>query len=235
MQPINQVHPKEDFPGIFTYNDFNPSLVSPNSPYEILFSQTRESLLDVDIYRKFLYSAISNFRSSAFYKHYKAHLIIDLGINRCQLHPHITIGDGMEVADLEMHHHILSIFDIAYIITEHILNTYGTLTTFDLAELLRMEHEAHRVHIVMLCKTCHQLYTARTEGFKIPSTIGFGKWWELLDRYKCGITRDIAIKIYYMLKNDLYNSDPSNDKVMQLLALRDNIVKWSDMNEKFYK
>lgn len=235
LSPIPEVNAREDFPGIFTYNDYNPSLVSPNAPYEIIFSQTRESLLDVDSYRKFLYSAITHFRSSTFYRHYKAHLILDLGIDRCQLHPHITVSGETEMATLEMHHHVLSIFDIAFIITEHILNTYGTITTFDLAELLRMEHEAHRVCTVMLCKTCHQLYTSHNDNFKIPSTLGFGKWWELLARYKCGITRDIAVNIYYMLKNDLYNINDTNQKIMNLISLRDNIMNWSDMNEAFYK
>ena len=35
-----------------------------------------------------------------------------------------------------MHHNIINIHDIAYIITEHILNTVGKITTFDLVELL---------------------------------------------------------------------------------------------------
>lgn len=235
MLQLNQVNPLEDFPGIFTYDQFNPKLFSPNAPYEIYFSQTKETLIDVDLYRKFLYSAINHFRSSAFYKHYKGHLIFDLGIDRCQLHPHITITGESEVATLEMHHHVLSIFDIAYIICEHILNTYGTLTTFDLAELLRIEHENHRVNTVMLCKTCHEIYTSHNENFKIPSTLGFGKWWELLERYKCGITKQIADKVYYMLKNDLYNLDDNNDKILRLLEVRDNVKKWSDWNERFYQ
>lgn len=229
-----QVNVREDFPGVFTYNDFNPTLSSPYNPYEILFSQTKESLMDVEVYRRFLYNAITRFRQSTFYKHYKAHLIMDLGIDRCQLHPHITVSGEDEMATLEMHHHVLSIFDIAFIITEHILNTYGTLTTFDLAELMRIEHENHRVCTVMLCKTCHEIYTSKNENFKIPATLGFGKWWEFLDRYKCGITRPIALKIYYMLKEDL---DPTanNQKIMNLLKLRDNIVNWSENNEKFFK
>lgn len=235
MNQLPQVNPQQDFPGIFTYGDFNPTLLSPNSPFSIFFAQTRESLIDVDIYRRFLYSAITRFRTSTFYKHYKAHLINDLGMDRCQLHPYITVSGENEVASLEMHHHILTIFDIALIITEHVLNTYGSITTFDLAEMIRQEHEAHRVHITMLCKTCHARYSAGDPEFKIPSNIGFGKWWEFLERYKCGITRDIAVKIYYMLKNDLYNADERDKNIMEKIKLRDNILKWSEMNEKFYQ
>lgn len=232
METLSQVNAQKDYPRIFAYNASNPTLYSPDSPFDIMFYQTKETLLDTDVYRNFLYSAITRFRTSEFYKHYKRHLI-EIGINRCQLHPNITVDDE-DVASLEMHHHVLTIFDIALIITEHILNTYGSISTFDLAELLVMEHKAHRVNTVMLCKTCHQEYTYNNENFKIPSTIGFGKWWELLDRYKHGITRDMAIKIYYMLKNDLYNADTRDAKIQHLLKLRDSILDWSKDNDKYY-
>lgn len=237
MDKIDLVNPEKEFPDIYSIGEGNPSIVSPNSPYQILFSQTRDSLVDIDTYRNFLYNAIRRFRSSVFYKHYKAHLI-SLGMDRCQLHPRIVIGNedgGVEdVASLEMHHHVLTIFDIAFIITEHILNTLGTISTYDLVELIRQEHAAHRVNIVMLCKTCHELYTSHNENFKIPATIGFGKWWEFLERYRYGITREMALKIYYMLKNDLYNADTRDNKILKMLELRDNILNWSDYNEKFY-
>lgn len=231
MNTLDPIDFQKDYQYINTYDTFNPTLYSPNSPIQLTFAQTRESLLDVDVYRQFLYSAIIRFRSSIFYKHYKSHLI-QMGIDRCQLHPHIVTGED-EVATLEMHHHILTIFDIALIITEHILNTYGYITTFDLVELLRMEHAAHRIHTVMLCKTCHQLYTSGNPNFRIPATIGFGKWWEFLDRYKYGVTKEIAYKIYYMLKNDLFNSDERDKNIMEMISIRDNILKWSEYNEQF--
>lgn len=230
---IPQLNAEKDFPNIFTYNSFNPTLVSPSSPFLISFAQTKETLMDVDTYRSFLYSAITRFRTSNFYRHYKAHLI-EMGLNKCQLHPNILVDDE-DVASLEMHHHVLTIFDIALVITEHILNTYGSISSFDLAELIEMEHKAHRVNTVMLCKTCHQLYTNKNDEFKIPSTLGFGKWWEFLDRYKCGITRDLAVKIYYMLKNDLQNADERDEKIKNLLKLRDNIIDWSVNNDIYFK
>lgn len=237
MNNMDSIYVEKEFPNIYTYGDSNPVVGSAGSPYQIIFAQTRETLVDVDSYRNFLYNAIRRFRSSLFYRHYKAHLF-SLGIDRCQLHPHIVSSDDLEgnnVASLEMHHHVLTIFDIAFIITEHVLNTYGSITTFDLVELLRMEHAAHRVNVVMLCKTCHELYTSKNENFKIPATIGFGKWWEFLERYRYGITREIALKIYYMLKNDVFNSDTRDTKILKMLEVRDNILNWSDYNEKFFR
>mgnify|MGYP006345512179 CR=1 FL=1 len=210
---------------------FNPTLYSPTSPYQIMFAQTKDSLMDVDVYRNFLYSAITRFRQSNFYRHYKAHLM-QMGMDRCQLHPYLISDEDDSTATLEMHHHVLTIFDIALVITEHILNTYGYITSFDLAYLLRQVHEQHKVCIVMLCKTCHQLYTNHNDEFKIPSTLGFGKWWEFLDEYKYGITRDLAVKIYYMLKNDLQNADERDEKIKNMLSIRDKILDWSEYNEK---
>ena len=215
----NEIKPviiNSKYPDLFTYNNFNPTLYSPNSPYQIMFAQTKESLMDVDVYRNFLYSAITRFRQSNFYRHYKAHLM-QMGMDRCQLHPYLISDEEDSTATLEMHHHVLTIFDIALVITEHILNTYGYITSFDLAYLLRQVHEQHKVCIVMLCKTCHQLYTNRN------------------DEFKYGITRDLAVKIYYMLKNDLQNADERDEKIKNMLAIRDKILDWSEYNEKLTK
>jgi hypothetical protein len=228
---LNPINVNTEFSQLFTYNSFNPTLYSPMSSYQISFAQTKESLMDVDVYRNFLYSAITRFRQSNFYRHYKAHLM-QMGMDRCQLHPYLISDEEDSTASIEMHHHVLTIFDIALVITEHILNTYGYITSFDLAYLLRKVHEEHKVCIVMLCKTCHQLYTNRNDEFKIPATLGFGKWWEFLDEYKYGITRDLAIKIYYMLKFDLQNADTRDENIKNMIAVRDNILNWADYNEK---
>lgn len=235
MNTLSPVKIEKDFPNIFTYNNFNPTIDSPTSPFSISFAQTKETLMDVDVYRNFLYSAIRKVRSSQFYKHYKSHMM-QMGFTKCQMHPNIISSDedDYEVATLELHHHVLTIFDIALIIAEHILNTYGSLTSFDLAELIRLEHEAHRVSIVFLCKTCHQLYHHNSD-YKIPITIAFGKWWEFLDRYKYGITRDIAIKLYYQLKNDVYNIDERDSKIEEISKVRDKILDWSKYNEDHFK
>ncbi|MBQ8130863.1 MAG: hypothetical protein IJ193_00050 [Bacilli bacterium] len=213
-----------------SYGDFNPVLYSPSSPFQISMAQTKETLMDVDIYRNFLYSAITNFRQSKFYKNYKAH-IISLGIDRCQIHPNITAEqDG---ANLEMHHHVITIFDMALIITEHILNTYGSITTFDVEELLREAHKDHQANICFLCKTCHEIYHNSPENLKIPLSAGFGKPFEFLSKYRYGITKDFAFKLYYQLKTDLYNADENDAKIQEIMKIRDNVIKWSDYNEMF--
>ena len=212
------------FPDIDVVNDFNnPILVSPNTYTVLPFYQTRETLFDTESYNAFLVNAIKRFRNSKTYKHYKGFLI-NLGLDRCQFHGNIT----NEMATIEMHHNIINIHDIAYIITEHILNTVGKITTFDLVELLKQEHKNNNIPLVMLSLTPHQLYH-NTDQFFIHPSMCFGNWTELLKKYNKGIGIDIANKLIYYLEN-VINSDGSDD--YGLLDLEDNIRSWAYNNER---
>jgi len=213
------------FPDVFVHDDKNPTLTSPNCHYELPFYQTRDSLLDVESYKSFLDSAIREFRHSTRYKHYKSFLI-NLGLDRCQFHSNIRCNEEEEMATIEMHHNMLTIFDVALIITEHILNTYGKITTFDLIKLLKQEHSEHRVQLVMLSLTPHQLYHNNPDFFIHPKMC-FGNWYAFLERYKYGITKELAFKILFYLKRAIENEN-SNDN--ELLSIRDRILDWSELN-----
>lgn len=206
-------------PGVDTYDNFiNPTIVSPNTPFELPLYQTRETLMDIEAYKSFLKNAISRFRRSKTYKHYKSFLM-GLGLDHCQFHGNIND----EMADIEMHHNMITIFDIAVIITEHILNTVGYITTFDLVKILKEEHTNHRVQLVMLSLTPHQLYHNNPDFFIHPSMC-FGDWYSFLEEYHTGITQDIAFKILNYI-NKAIEEDESNDN--GLLQLRDKLYNWS--------
>ena len=217
-------------PDIWQYNDVNPTWHSPNSPFEISFAQTRETLMDIEIFKAFLDNAIARFRHSRTYKHYKAHLM-EMGLNRCQFNGNIKSDIDQEMATIEMHHNILTIFDVALIITEHMLNVQGAITTFDLVELLKMEHINHRVCTVMLSKTAHQLVHS-DPNFVIPPSMCFGNWSEFLRLYHTGITRDICFKLLYYIKKVVDKKEESLENTTKLLRLRDDIVNWSEWNER---
>ena len=212
-----------EIPDIETYNTQfdNPTLRSPNSVYELPFYQTRDTLLDIETYRNFLKNAMSRFRKSATYKHYKGFLL-NLGLDRCQFHGNITA----DMASIEMHHNCLNLMDLALIITEHTLNTTGKISSFDLVQMLKEEHKAHRIQLVMLSLTPHQLFHSDPEFFIHPSMC-FGDWYSFLEKYKYGITQDIAFKILFYLKKSLETSTSCDNN---LLALRDNIKDWGEMN-----
>ena len=209
-------------PGIEAYQEgMNPSLRSPNSTYEIRFYQTRETLMDIDTYRSFLKNCESRFRRSATYSNYKG-FIIGLGMDRCQVHGYIHTD--MEGVTIEMHHAIITLFDICLMITEHLLNTVGYVTTFDVVQLLKEEHKANNVALVMLSKTPHQVYHSDPSQFFIHPKMCFGKWPVLIEKYKYGLTQDVAFKLLYYLKKAI-EVDGTTDS--NLLELRENIKKWS--------
>ena len=183
------------YPDVIVYDQNNPTLRSPYAEFDLPFYQTRETLLNVDTYRRFLKNAESTFRASKEYKAYKAYIMEYIGSNRCQVLGNISSDD----ATIELHHNVLGLFDICLLISSHIVNTVGIISTFDLIQLVILEHWENRVGLVMLSKTAHQKFTNDPNGF-IPPDQTFGKWWELLDRYRYGITLAIAQKVINYIK-----------------------------------
>lgn len=216
----NIVLQENAFPDIFSYmNNSNPTLRSPNSTYEISLCQTKETLVDVDEYSKFIHNAITQFRHTRVYKEYKAYLM-SLGLDHCQYLHNIN----SDMADLEMNHCILTIFDIALMICEHNINTYGYCSTCHIVSALREEHSCNRIPLIMMSKTVHQLYHADDMFFVHPKQI-FGKWVELLSKYRNGITPEICNKVLYYIRTAL-KEDQSTDN--NLLSVANEIQNWSD-------
>lgn len=206
---------------ILTEDNINPRLCSPSSEFDLPFYQTRETITDPERYKSFLKNAERRFRASKEYKMYKAYLM-DLGFDHCQVLGNIESGDNV---DIELHHNILNLFDICILISEHMLNTIGYISTFDLIQLLIMEHFNNRVGVVFLSTTAHELYTNNPNAY-IPPSMTFGKWWELLDKYKYGITYDIAKKLVDYI-NKYNNEIPCSIKIMQ----QEQILNYARYNE----
>ena len=195
MQELIVQNQYNQYPDIISYDEKNPSLHSPYAEFDLPFYQTKETLQDIDTFRNFLKNAETRFRASKEYKAYKAYLIEYIGINRCQIFGNITTDD----ASIELHHNVLGLFDICLLITLHTINTVGIISTFDLIQMLIIQHWNNRVGVTFLSKTAHQIYTNDPEGF-IPPDMTFGAWWELLSNYKYGITYDLANKIIKYIK-----------------------------------
>lgn len=201
-----------------------PAIFFPDAVEPLGFYQTRESLADIDRYKAFIDNCTHRFRKSRTYKAYKSYLM-SMGLDRCQINGNIQ--DGM--ADIEMHHNFLTIYDITILISQHLLNTVGRCTTFDVISLLAQEHRENNVPIVMLSETAHQLY--HDTEFYIPISMTFGKWWNLLIKYRYGITLDIAYKVVnYIKKCQRYNELTSLD----FYRFSDDINNWGYMNASYF-
>mgnify|MGYP003375437156 CR=1 FL=1 len=196
-----------DIPDIeVEYDDqYNPMVSSPNAPYSLPFYMTRETMIDVEVYKNFL-------------------------DNHCQIMPNIT-EENVGSKGIEMNHNFLTIFDIALMITEHVLNTVGYICTFDLIYLLKQEHAANRIPIVMISETVHEMYH-QNEEIVFPAQMCFGYWVELLQRYSRGITPRIAQKVINYIDRSINDSDNLNSAAINdLLGLRDSMEGWSRFNE----
>ena len=220
-----------NYPDILIGNlDINPSIYSPNADYCIQFALTKEQKYDYEEYEAILKSAINGFRKSNTYRHYKSYLY-SLGLDCCQFHPYMQATDDHDIANLEMHHCMLNIYDIAILITEHTLNTYGSITEFDLDDLLRLEHSENNIPIVMLCKDCHVKY--HHKFLYVHPDMIFGQWWNLLYKYPLGLTREIMEKIVRYLEWSIGEKFEYRVKNMErLLALRDSLANWSDTTKE---
>lgn len=218
------MEPNTNLPEIMFVPGDNPVLACSNSPQVLQFKQTKETLLNVDDYRKFLINAISNFRHTRTYKNYKGYLM-NLGLDRCQIHGNITD----EMATIEMHHNMLTIFDIAFIITSHVTNTSDKgISTFDLVYLLKKVHKEHKVQLVMLSLTPHQLYH-NTDQLAISPEQCFGDWYSFLKEYRYGISKDIAYKILFYLKEFEDNDFGLN---FDIVKVREEIYDFANYNDK---
>lgn len=186
LQNINQMYEYD----IITMNDKNPTLSSPNDSLDLSFYITKETMQDPEEYKSFLKNAERRFRATKEYKDYKAYLM-SLGFDHCQVMGNI---ESDQEVDIELHHNILNLFDICIMICEHVLNTIGYISTFDLIQLLIYEHQHNRLGITFLSTTAHEMYTNNPDAY-IPPEMTFGKWWELLERYRFGITYEIANKL----------------------------------------
>ena len=178
--------------------------------------------MDIDVYTNFIKNAVSRFRRSRTYTHYKGYLM-NLGMDHCQLHSNIYA----DMATIEMHHNMLTIFDIAVILTEHTINTVGYITSYDLVNLLKKVHTENKVQLVMLSLTAHQLYH-NANGMYLHPDMCFGNWMAFLEEYKYGITIELANKVINYVNYAISLGDTHTG---ELLKLRDKIQDWSVMNE----
>ena len=202
-----------------------PAIYFPRCEYPLTFYQTRDTLADMDRYKAFIDNCTHRFRKSRTYKSYKSYLM-SMGLDRCQVIGNIQ--DGM--ANIEMHHNFLTIYDITILISQHILNTVGRCTTFDIVALLMQEHRNNNIPIVMLSETVHQLYHDNPD-FYIPISMTFGKWWDLLIKYRYGISLDIAYKVVKYIQNCQRNNELNS---VEFFKLSDDIKNWGEYNEYNY-
>lgn len=197
--------------------DDNPTLTYTENDASISYYQTKDTLRNPEDYKFFLKNVTHGFRTSPFYKKYKRDLM-EKGLDRCFIQSNLT----SEHCSIEMHHNILTIFDIAFMICEHQLNTVGKINTFELISLLKYEHSINNVPIAMITITGHELNHSNDDFFIHPNST-FGNWVNLIRKYNKGMTPEIANKLIRYLNNCIQYGKSSDG---ELLKLREDIYDW---------
>lgn len=195
----------------------NPMVVSPDETSAIYLSQTRDTLIDSEIYLRLIRSAEHAFRRSQFYKDYKCD-IMNKGINMDQRRPGIT----SEVADIELHHNFITLEFMTIMMAEYMLNTVGYINSFMLIKMLEEEHRNNRICGIMLSTTEHQAHHNNPSDF-ISIKQCFGYPFEFIDRYIGGMTLDISFKLLLHLKQE---EQYGGSYDANMIKCRDEILSW---------
>ena len=202
----------------------NPIIYDPSNEFGICFAQTRDTLMDTEIYKRFIYNIDNKFRRSQFWRDYKQHLY-DLGLYRDQRHASIT----SEMVNLEAHHNMISLEYMTIMITEHILNYKGCVTTFEVLQELEEANRNNQVCIIILDETEHQKYHSDPSEF-ISIRQCFGFPFDFISKYIDGMTLDISFKLLLQLKQEeQYNGSFSPSEV----KARDQILSWQMYNNNY--
>ena len=200
----------------------NPVIADPSQVNAIFFAQTRESLIDTEIYSRFIYSCENNFRRSRSYKDYKGS-IMNRGLNRDMNMANIT----SDMADLELHHHFPTLKQATIMIAEHMLNTKGCVTTFEVIRALEEAHRNNWMGVIILSKTQHQVFESDPTSF-ISLAQCYGDPFKFLDNYIDGMTLDISFKMLLHLKLETEYNNKSYSPNM--VKAREQILSWQKFN-----
>jgi len=194
----------DNIPNInFKKTSRNPTIDSADSNYELPFYKDIDYFSNIDNFVNFINATKRMVRRSKDYDMYKAYIINEVGLERCQV---LSNVEGDDNVDIEMHHGpILTLFDVLQIMADHLLNNGEKLTTFDLADLCLEEHFNNNIQVVMLSKTVHE--QVHEGNIFINFKQGFGDINTFLRRYKDGISKEHINKIQaYIDKSKQYDS-----------------------------
>ena len=200
----------------------NPVIGSESQPYYISLAVTRDTLLDTEIYSRFVYNIERNFRNSTFYKQYKSSLL-NLGANRDQMMAGIT----SDMAKLELHHNFLELKYATIMIIEHLLNVKGCCTSFEVVHELKEAHRRNEFCPVFLTVTNHKNYHNNPNSFISLKQCITGNPFSFIEKYMDGMTLDIAFKLLLKLKQEEQYGESFTPNMSRC---REQLLSWANYN-----
>lgn len=139
---------------IYDKTKITPVLDSDNSYYQIPMYKDEPYLSSIETYTQFIRGVEHQVRTNDRYKKYINYLKKEVKLDHCQVMKNIDDKD----CDIEMHHGpIFTLYDICSIVLEYYRIKKWKISTFRIADSVLDEHQKHRVQVVMLSTTMHQL------------------------------------------------------------------------------
>lgn len=206
----------------------NPTIDSPSEDFEIPFYKDEEYFFSLENFVTFVKAVENLVRKHDDYKKYIKYLREDIGLTRCQVLSNIESNDENDKTKIEMHHGpILTLFDLASIITDWAIANEKKITTFYIAELLLQEHFNNNVQVVMLSTTVHEQVHAGNVWINVNQA--FGNLSAFIDKYFEGLNISQVKKI-----NDYIEKSIEHDSYHTgVLELDKQVKNWNLINKEW--
>jgi hypothetical protein len=135
-------------------------------------------------------------RNSFEYRGYIQYLKEELDLTKCALLP--NIDTKITPVSLEFHHFPFTLYDITEVITKSMVHKAKnkTVSCFDVAETVVLEHFRNNIGLVPLTETLHQM--AHNNAIIIPINKVNGNYKEFIKRYHPFIESDKVERIIMM-------------------------------------
>jgi len=157
-------------------------------------------------------------RNSFEYRSYVQYLKDELDLTKCALLPSIDVKTTP--VTLEFHHFPLTLFDITETIAKSMVHKAKseTVSCFNIAEEVVLEHFRNNVGLVPLTETLHQM--AHNNAIIVPINKVNGNYKEFINKYKAFIEHDKLDRITMM---EAYNDSDdaqqyNNDKLKKRIV-----------------
>lgn len=207
----------------------NPVLDSPTEEFEIPFYKDNDYFSSLENFVSFVKSVEMLVRRSDDYTKYIKYLREDIGLTRCQVLSNIDTDDDEKMhTKIEMHHGpVLTLFDLAAIITDWAIAKDKKITTFYIADLLLQEHFNNNIQVVMLSTTIHE--QVHENNIWINMNQAFGNLSAFIDKYFEGLNITHINKINDYIERSITNDSFHNG----VLTLSDQVKNWNKLNKEW--
>lgn len=168
---------------IYDKSKVTPIVDAKASYYQIPYFKDQDYFSNTESYVAFIKGCERAVRTDDRYKKYINYLKKEVKLDRCQVLKNITDVD----CPIEMHHGpIFTLFDYCAIVLEYFLYKGWKVTTFRIADAVLAEHEANRIHVVMVSETVHE--EIHNGDIFINYHQAFGNLEAFLKKYSCAMS-----------------------------------------------